>query len=118
ELESERPTLVCCALGYSRSAAAVAAWMTASETASSIDESITLLRARRPQIALSPAYLTRLEQWRSVRAVGRRSAWTWTPASRPASATPAGCSPAPVMWLVLWLASALSLRVSESNGLR
>jgi protein-tyrosine phosphatase len=65
--ESERPTLVCCALGYSRSAAAVAAWMMATGRASSVDEAIAWIRARRPQIVLGQAHRVRLDEWRSCR---------------------------------------------------
>ncbi len=61
--ESERPTLVCCALGYSRSAAAVAAWMMASGRACSTDDAIAAICARRPRIALGPAHRARLEEW-------------------------------------------------------
>jgi protein-tyrosine phosphatase len=60
---SERPTLVCCALGYSRSAAAVAAWLMASGRSSSVEGAISQIAARRPQIALGPAHRARLEDW-------------------------------------------------------
>ena len=60
DLERERPTLVCCALGYSRSAAAVAAWLVASGRAASVDESIDRIKAQRPQIVLRPAERRRL----------------------------------------------------------
>jgi protein-tyrosine phosphatase len=62
-LEGSRPTLVCCAAGYSRSAAAVAAWLVASGRAASVDESIAWIRARRPRIVLGPADRARLEEW-------------------------------------------------------
>ncbi len=65
--ESERPTLVFCALGYSRSAIAVAAWMMATGRASSVDEAIAWIRARRPQIVLGQAHRVRLDEWRSWR---------------------------------------------------
>jgi protein-tyrosine phosphatase len=65
--ESERPTLVCCALGYSRSAAAVAAWMMATGRASSADEAIAWIRARRPQIVLGQAHRVLLDEWRRFR---------------------------------------------------
>jgi len=61
--ESERPTLVCCALGYSRSAAAVAAWLVASGRSSSVEGAISQIAARRPQIALGPAHRARLDDW-------------------------------------------------------
>jgi protein-tyrosine phosphatase/membrane-associated phospholipid phosphatase len=63
ELKARRPTLVCCALGYSRSAAAVAAWLTASGRSSSINEAIALIRTRRPQIVLGSAQRARLNEW-------------------------------------------------------
>lgn len=68
ELESRRPTLVCCALGYSRSAAAVAGWLLAVRKAKSIDAAIELIRARRPSIVLPPRFDRVLAQW----AGGRR----------------------------------------------
>jgi protein-tyrosine phosphatase len=67
ELKSKRPTLVCCALGYSRSAAAVAAWMTASGKEESLQESIAFINARRPQVALGASHHARLEEWRRAR---------------------------------------------------
>lgn len=44
--------LVCCALGYSRSAAAVATWLLASGQAGSVEEAVAILRAVRPRIVL------------------------------------------------------------------
>ncbi|MGO9257775.1 MAG: phosphatase PAP2/dual specificity phosphatase family protein [Bryobacteraceae bacterium] len=57
-----RPTLVCCALGYSRSAAAVAAWMMATGRASSAGEAVEAIRARRPVIVVPAAYRAALER--------------------------------------------------------
>lgn len=48
----EAPVLVCCALGYSRSAAAVAAWLLRSDLHADIDTAIAALRAQRPQLVL------------------------------------------------------------------
>ena len=50
------PVLVCCALGYSRSASAVAAWLLLTGRASSVTEAETLLRARRAGIVFGPAH--------------------------------------------------------------
>ena len=54
QFEQQRPTLVCCALGYSRSASAVAAWLVESGHAGSQEEAVERIRERRPQIVLSP----------------------------------------------------------------
>lgn len=47
--------LVCCALGYSRSAAAVLAWLLLTHRVASLEAAQALLRAKRPQVVLSPA---------------------------------------------------------------
>jgi len=44
---------VCCALGYSRSAAAVAAWLLHSGRAASVDDALAQVRERRPGTVLS-----------------------------------------------------------------
>jgi membrane-associated phospholipid phosphatase len=48
-------TLVCCALGYSRSAAAVASWLLATGRAATPDGAIAQVRAVRPRIVLGLA---------------------------------------------------------------
>ncbi len=48
-----RPVLVCCALGYSRSATVAAAWLVAVGQAESAAEAITKVRQVRPQVVLS-----------------------------------------------------------------
>jgi hypothetical protein len=50
--EDRRPTLVCCALGFSRSASAVAAWLVATGRARSTGEAIARIRQRSPHIVL------------------------------------------------------------------
>jgi protein-tyrosine phosphatase len=45
--------LVCCALGYGRSAAAVVAWLLASGRAADMDAAIRRVRQVRPRIVLN-----------------------------------------------------------------
>lgn len=49
---AEGPVLVCCALGYSRSAAAVVAWLLHTQRARSFDEAVAIVRKARPSIVL------------------------------------------------------------------
>lgn len=62
DFEADRPTLVCCALGYARSAAAVAAWLVATRRAASVDAAIAMIEERR-RVALTPDHRSRLNQW-------------------------------------------------------
>jgi protein-tyrosine phosphatase len=62
-LAGSRPTLVYCALGYSRSAMAVAAWLLASGQADSVAEAETRIRRARPQVVLCDAHRRSLEAW-------------------------------------------------------
>ena len=55
------PVLVCCALGYSRSAVSVAAWLLASGRAASVDEAIARVRAARPQVVLREGHRSALQ---------------------------------------------------------
>jgi protein-tyrosine phosphatase len=50
------PVLVCCALGYSRSAAAVATWLLSTGRASSIETAILQVRRVRPRIVLGEVH--------------------------------------------------------------
>ncbi|WP_064746082.1 phosphatase PAP2/dual specificity phosphatase family protein [Lysobacter antibioticus] len=60
-LRARGEVLVCCALGYSRSAAAVAAWLLRSGRAHSLDAAIETLRRARPAIVLGPAHRRALQ---------------------------------------------------------
>lgn len=62
ELEHLRPTVVYCALGYSRSAAVVAAWLVQSGHATSAAEAIGLIRERRHRVALDRAHESAIEE--------------------------------------------------------
>ena len=55
-LRAHSPVLVCCALGYSRSASAVAAWLVSSGRAESVDAAIAILQGARPHIVLGAAH--------------------------------------------------------------
>jgi membrane-associated phospholipid phosphatase len=46
------PVLVCCALGYGRSAAAVATWLVATGYAATLDDAVAEIRRARPRIVL------------------------------------------------------------------
>lgn len=61
-VRSGASALVCCALGYSRSAAAVATWLVLSGRAASVREAIDRVRAARPQVVLRPAYVAAIER--------------------------------------------------------
>ncbi len=60
-LREHAPLLVCCALGYSRSATAVAAWLLYTGRAANVDAAIVQIRRARPQIVLQPAHRRALE---------------------------------------------------------
>ena len=54
DAQASGPVLVCCALGYGRSVASVATWLTRSGRAATVEAAITLLRAKRPGLVLKP----------------------------------------------------------------
>lgn len=56
------PVLVCCALGFSRSAAAVAAWLIASGRAIGVAEAVDQVRRARPAAVLGPDLLEALHE--------------------------------------------------------
>ena len=61
------PVLVCCALGFSRSAAAIAAWLVASGRAIGAAEAVEQVRRARPAAVLGPELLEVLHQFASRR---------------------------------------------------
>nr|WP_166358949.1 phosphatase PAP2/dual specificity phosphatase family protein [Pseudomonas akapageensis] len=60
-LRAHGPLLVCCALGYSRSATAVSAWLLHSGRASSVELAVARVTAARPTVVLHPAHRQALE---------------------------------------------------------
>jgi protein-tyrosine phosphatase len=60
-LRHNGPLLVCCALGYSRSASAVAAWLLHSGRCQSVDSAVEMIRQARPQVVLGPQHLAALQ---------------------------------------------------------
>ncbi len=62
------PVLVCCALGFSRSATAVAAWLAASGRAASHADAIEQVRRARPVVVLDASHVAVLEQFAQRRA--------------------------------------------------
>jgi dual specificity protein phosphatase-like protein len=52
---SAGPVLVCCALGYSRSAATVAAWLIARNPTKTTGDALDRLRRARPRVVIGPA---------------------------------------------------------------
>lgn len=54
--------LVCCALGYSRSAAAVATWSLMTNRSASIQEAISVVGKARPQLVLRQGHLDAIEE--------------------------------------------------------
>ncbi len=53
--------LVCCALGYSRSALTVAAWLLSSRRCKRVAEAVAVVAAARPQVVFTPAHRRLLE---------------------------------------------------------
>jgi predicted protein tyrosine phosphatase len=66
-LSGRRPTLVCCALGCSRSAIASAAWLLAAGHAKNTEDAVQQVRRARPQIVVERDLMQRLEEWAGQR---------------------------------------------------
>jgi membrane-associated phospholipid phosphatase len=62
QLRDEGDVLICCALGYSRSAAAVAAWLLLTGRAEHADAAIERIQRERPQLILHAAHRQALSQ--------------------------------------------------------
>ena len=60
-LRPSGPLLVCCALGYSRSATAVAAWLLHTGRATTVEQALTIIRTARADVVLHPAHREALE---------------------------------------------------------
>lgn len=60
-LRQQGPLLVCCALGYSRSASAVAAWLVVTGRCTDAAQAEALIRQARPGVVLHPAHRRVLE---------------------------------------------------------
>jgi protein-tyrosine phosphatase len=66
-LAAERPTLVCCALGYGRSATVAAAWLLASGRAADVDDAMARVRRARPGAVFTAAHRVQLTAWQATR---------------------------------------------------
>ncbi|SDV46144.1 phosphatase PAP2/dual specificity phosphatase family protein [Chitinasiproducens palmae] len=75
-MRAHGPVLVCCALGYSRSATAVAAWLLLSGRAANVDDACGQLAARRAGIVLGAAQRASLAMLAPTMRDGARSAAT------------------------------------------
>jgi protein-tyrosine phosphatase/membrane-associated phospholipid phosphatase len=60
---SQGPVLVCCALGFSRSALAVAAWLLVSDRVATPEAALLMVRQARPAIVLGEASQAALDNW-------------------------------------------------------
>lgn len=68
--------LVCCALGYSRSALAVAAWLVASGRAEGVGEAVESVRSARPEVVLGREHHRALERAFAIEDPGRGASET------------------------------------------
>jgi len=59
-LRADGPVLVCCALGYSRSACAVAAWLLATDRAKTVEAALQTIRSARANVVLHDSHATAL----------------------------------------------------------
>jgi protein-tyrosine phosphatase len=59
-MRARGPLLVCCALGYSRSACAAAAWLLATRRVASVDDALRRLKEARANVVLGPSHAAAL----------------------------------------------------------
>lgn len=62
EARTHGPVLVCCAVGLSRSASAVVAWLVATRRSEDVDDAIRMVRAARPSLVVYPGLRSALEE--------------------------------------------------------
>jgi protein-tyrosine phosphatase len=74
--------LICCALGFSRSALAVAAWLLRTGAANSPAEAVAQMQRARPSVVLGSDYIDLLNQWQQQR---RRPSAFSAPDDQPSS---------------------------------
>lgn len=65
--EPDRRVLVCCALGYSRSASVVAAWLLAQGHARDVDAAIAMVSTAKPQVVLRESHRAALVAFAALR---------------------------------------------------
>jgi membrane-associated phospholipid phosphatase len=56
-----------CKIGYSRSAAVVAAWLLSTKMATSVDEAVALLRSKRPTVVIRPEIRVALDAFAAIK---------------------------------------------------
>jgi protein-tyrosine phosphatase/membrane-associated phospholipid phosphatase len=66
DLRARGPVLVCCALGYSRSACAVAAWMLVTGRAATAEAAFAHLRDTHGDVVLTASHASALREWETT----------------------------------------------------
>ncbi|ROR11460.1 phosphatase PAP2/dual specificity phosphatase family protein [Erwinia sp. JUb26] len=64
--QPQKTLLVCCALGLSRSATVVAAWLLTERHADSVEAAVEIVRLQRPQVVLTADHLRLLAQFKEA----------------------------------------------------